>query len=52
MSYSSYVNLFHEDADREDLYEIVDDFLTSNEFVHWQKKYIDEKNKRNIKHSS
>lgn len=44
MSYSSYVNLFHEDADREDLYEIVDDFLTSNEFVHWQKKYIDEKN--------
>ncbi len=39
---SSYVRLFHEYADRNDLYEIVKDFIYGNDYIHFLKKYVDE----------
>jgi hypothetical protein len=38
----SYIHLFHENSDREDLYEIVRDFAEGRDFKHFMIKYVDE----------
>lgn len=40
---ASYIHLFYEGADRIEKYEIIDDFLEDRDFIHWKKKYVNEK---------
>lgn len=42
--HSNYVNVFYGDIDREEKYEIIRDFLNSNDYKHWYKRYVDVNN--------